>query len=110
MIASPDTPSGVVTRAGAGTIEVMESHISAAEAAETFPDVIERVRLHRDVFVVEREGEPICRIEPIQAERSTVRDLLRLLNATPRPDDDYLDAVEEVTRNQPECSETPWES
>ena len=87
----------------------MESHISAAEAAQTFPDVIERVRSHGDVFVVEREGEPICRIEPIFPARRTVRDLVRLLQAAPRPDDAYLDAVEEVAQNQPTLPETPWE-
>jgi antitoxin (DNA-binding transcriptional repressor) of toxin-antitoxin stability system len=87
----------------------VESHISAAEAAETFPDVIERVRSHGDVFVVEREGEPICRIEPIVPARRTVRDLVRLLQAAPRPDDAYLDAVEEVVQNQPTLPETPWE-
>ena len=87
----------------------MESHISASEAAQTFPDVIERVRSHGDVFVVEREGEPICRIEPIVPVRRTVRDLVRLLQTAPRPDDAYLDAVEEGAQNQPTLPETPWE-
>ncbi|WP_437279176.1 hypothetical protein WME90_01050 [Sorangium sp. So ce375] len=87
----------------------MESHISAAEAAQTFPDVIERVRSHGDVFVVEREGEPICRIGPVVPARRTVRDLVRLLQTAPRPDDAYLDAVEEVAKNQPTLPETPWE-
>lgn len=87
----------------------MESHISADDAAQTFPDVIERVRSHGGVFVVEREGEPICRIEPIAPSPRTVRDLVRLLEAAPRPDDGYLDAVEEVARNQRMIPETPWE-
>ncbi|WP_437819164.1 hypothetical protein [Sorangium sp. So ce1078] len=87
----------------------MESHISAADAVETFADMIERVRSHGDVFVVEREGEPICRIEPIVPARRTVRDLVRLLQAAPRPDDGYLDAVEEIAQNQPMLPETPWE-
>ncbi|WP_438034569.1 hypothetical protein [Sorangium sp. So ce204] len=87
----------------------MASYISAAEATQTFPDVLERVRSHGDVFVVECEGEPICRIEPIVPARRTVRDLVRLLQSAPRPDDDYLDAVEEVARNQPMLPETPWE-
>jgi antitoxin (DNA-binding transcriptional repressor) of toxin-antitoxin stability system len=87
----------------------MESHISSLDAAKTFPEVIERVRSHGEVFVVEREGEPICRIEPIVPARRTVRDLVRLLQSTPRPDDAYLDAVDEVARNQPTLPETPWE-
>ncbi|WP_438010458.1 hypothetical protein WME89_18545 [Sorangium sp. So ce321] len=87
----------------------MESHISAADAAQMFPDVIERVRSQGEVFVVEREGEPVCRIEPIAPARRTVRDLVRLLQSAPPPDDAYLDAVEEIAQNQPMLPETPWE-
>lgn len=87
----------------------MESHISVAEAAQTFSDVVERVRSRGDVFVVECEGEPICRIAPVSPTRRTARDLVRLLQEAPRPDDAYLDAVTEVAQNQPSLPETPWE-
>jgi len=90
-------------------MKVMESHISDADAARTFPDMIERVRAHREVFVIERAGEPICRIEPVAPAARTVRDLLRLLETAPHPDDAYLDAVEEVANHQPNLPETPWE-
>ena len=93
--------------AGAGTMTLMELHISAAEAARTFPDMIERVRAHHEVFVIERAGESICRIGPMAPPQRTVRDLVRLLQAAPRPDDGYLDAVEEIANNQ--LPETPWE-
>jgi antitoxin (DNA-binding transcriptional repressor) of toxin-antitoxin stability system len=88
---------------------LMESYISAAEAAQIFPDMIERVRSHGEVFVVERAGELICRIAPVGPARRTVRDLVRLLQTAPRQDDAYLDAVEEVAHNQPTIPETPWE-
>lgn len=88
----------------------MESHISVAEAAETFSDVVERVRSRGDVFVVECEGEPICRIAPVVPARRTVRDLVRLLQEAPRPDDAYLDAVTEITQNQPTLPETRIEN
>jgi antitoxin (DNA-binding transcriptional repressor) of toxin-antitoxin stability system len=90
-------------------ITLMESHISAIEAARTFPEVIERVRSLGEVFVVEREGEPICRIEPLAPAPRTVRDLVQLLAGAPHLDEAYLDAVEEVARNQPTLPETPWE-
>lgn len=86
---------------------LMELRISAAEAARTFPDMIERVRAHHEVFVIERAGESICRIGPMAPQR-TVRDLVRLLRAAPSPDDGYLDAVEEIANNQPALPETPW--
>lgn len=87
----------------------MESHISAAEAARMFPDMIERVRSQGEVFVVEQAGEPICRIAPVAPARLTVRDLVQLLETAPRPDDAYCDAVEEIAQNQPTLPETPWE-
>jgi antitoxin (DNA-binding transcriptional repressor) of toxin-antitoxin stability system len=87
----------------------MESHISVAEAAQTFSEVVERVRSRGDVFVVECEGEPICRIAPVAPARRTTRDLVRLLQEVPRPDDAYLDTVAEIAQNQPTSPETPWE-
>lgn len=87
----------------------MESHISMDEVARDFSDVVERVRSRGDVFVVESEGEPICRISPVSPARRTAKDLVRLLQEAPRPDDAYLDAVTEIAQNQPTLSETPWE-
>lgn len=87
----------------------MASHISSAEAAKTFADVVERVRSHGEVFVVESDGEPVCRIEPIIPSRSTVRDLVHLLRTIPHPDEDYLNILEGVTRAQPEAEDTLWE-
>ncbi|MBK8253202.1 MAG: hypothetical protein IPK82_11120 [Polyangiaceae bacterium] len=42
------------------------------------------------------------------AARRTARDLVRLLQEAPRPDDAYLDAVTEIAQNQPTLPETPW--
>jgi antitoxin (DNA-binding transcriptional repressor) of toxin-antitoxin stability system len=87
----------------------MEAHITDAEAARTFPEVVDRVRSHGDVFVVERAGQALCRIVPVSSPRRTVRDLVRLLESMPRPDDAYLDAVEDIVKNQPTLPVTPWE-
>lgn len=76
---------------------------------QTFPEMIERVRSQGDVFIVEQAGEPMCRISPVLPPRRTVRDLVGLLQSAPRPDDAYLDAVEEITRTQPTVPEGPWE-
>ena len=43
------------------------------------------------------------------AGRSVPEPPVRLLQVTPRPDDAYFDAVEEIARNQPALPETPWE-
>ena len=89
----------------------MESYISATEAARTFSDILNRVRYHGEAFVVERGGEPICRISPVAgASGFTAADLLKLLDVAPAPDPAYLDTVEAVARNQPQLPGSPWGS
>jgi antitoxin (DNA-binding transcriptional repressor) of toxin-antitoxin stability system len=87
----------------------MASHISADEAAQTFSDVLERVRTNGEVIVIECAGEPVCQISPIPAKQFTLADLARLLKTLPRPDDAFFDDVEEATRNEPTIPESPWE-
>lgn len=70
--------------------------------------MIERVRSRGDVFVVEREGQPICRITPMDAPRSTIRDFVHLVRSAPPPDEEYFEIVEQLSRAQPGVPETPW--
>lgn len=89
----------------------MESRISATDAARTFSDLLDRVRDRGEVFVVERGGEPVCRIAPVAGGRGfTAADLLALLAAAPPPDPAYLDTVEELARGQPQLPGSPSES
>lgn len=87
----------------------MESHIGATEASRNFSEILNRVRYRGETFVIERGGEPVARIIPAGAPRCTLRDLVELLKRIPRPDDEYLDIVESVTRNQPPLPKSPWE-
>jgi prevent-host-death family protein len=86
----------------------MESHISATAAARSLSELLNRVRYRGESFVVERGGEPVCRIVPARPARCTVADLVRALKAAPSPDADYLDAVEAVTKKQPKVPRDPW--
>ena len=86
----------------------MESHISATEAARNFSDIVSRVRLRQESFVVERAGEAVCRIVPVAPPVRTVRDLVTLLQSLPRPDAGYLLAVEQAARRQPKAPKSPW--
>jgi prevent-host-death family protein len=86
----------------------MESHISATEAARSFSDLLNRVLYRGEVFVVERGGQPVCRITPARPVKFTLRDLVHLLKTIPKPDPGYWDALEEINRNQP-TPESPWE-
>ena len=86
----------------------MESHISATEAARRFSDILNRVVYRREEFVIERGGEPVCRIIPAGPPRCTLADLAKLLSAIPKPDPGFWDEVEALTKNQMGVPESSW--
>ena len=88
---------------------IVKSNISATEAARTFSDLVNRVLYRGEEFVVERGGQPVCRVVPARPPKFTLRDLVRLLKTIPKPDAGYWDVLEDVNRNQPPLREAPWE-
>ena len=86
----------------------METKISATEAARNLSDIINRVVYRGEEFIVERGGEPMCKISPVGPRRCTLADLIELFEKAPKPDDEYLDILEDITRNQPPVPESPW--
>ena len=87
----------------------MKSHISATQAARTFSALLNRVHYRGEEFVVERGGEPVCRIIPVQPAARSLADLVQLLRSIPKPDPGYWDTLEAVTVQQAVLSESPWE-
>ncbi len=83
----------------------METKISATEAARSLSDIINRVVNRGEEFVVERGGDPVCKISPVGPRRCTLADLKELFKKAPRPDDEYLEILEDITRNQPAVPE-----
>lgn len=59
--------------------------------------------------MVERRGQPLCEIVPVKLAKSTVADFVRLVRSIPKPDEEYLDIVENLVRNQPKVAPSPWE-
>ncbi len=86
----------------------MEIRIRATEAARTFSDLLSRAHYRGESFLVERGGEPVCRITPAGAAGRTVADLVRLLKAAARPDEQYLRFVERAVRRQPPLPKLSW--
>jgi antitoxin (DNA-binding transcriptional repressor) of toxin-antitoxin stability system len=87
--------------------------ISATEAARSFSDVVSRVRYQGEEFIVEKGGEAVCRISPVEggrSARSTIGDFLRLLEELPAVDDEYREIVRKLTRKQGKTPRSPWES
>ena len=86
----------------------MDIRVSATEAARTFSDLVNRVRYRGESFVVERAGEPVCRIAPATTIRRTLADLVRVLESLPAPDAAYLDVVTKATKRQPKLPRSAW--
>lgn len=88
---------------------IMESHLTATEAARNFSDLVNRVLYRGEVFVIERGGQPVCRIVPARPAKFTLRDLAHLLRTLPKPDPGYWDVIEDSNRKQPAPPKSPWE-
>ena len=74
-----------------------------------FSDLLNRVLYRGEVFVVERGGQPVCRIVPAGPVGFKLRDLVQLWKTIPKPDPAYWDTLEEINRTQPPLPESPWE-
>jgi len=90
-------------------INNMESHLTATEAARNFSDFVNRVLDRGEVFVIERRGQPVCRIVPAKPAKFTLRDLAQLWKTIPKPDPGYWDAVDGVQLNQAPLPKSPGE-
>ncbi len=76
--------------------------ITATEAVRRFSDILNRVKYKGEEFVVERGGEPVCRIVPAgPPKKFTVADFVRVLREAPKPDPEYWDDLEDILKNQP---------
>jgi antitoxin (DNA-binding transcriptional repressor) of toxin-antitoxin stability system len=72
-------------------------------------DLLNRVRYRGESFLIERAGEPVCRIIPAGPARCTVRTLVHALKAAATPDQGFLDTVEALAKTQRNVPKTSWE-
>ena len=86
----------------------MKFHLSATQAVRQFSDLLNRVRYRGEEFVIERGGEPVCEIIPARPVTPTVADLVRALRTIPKPDDEYWDTLEDITKHQQPLPPSPW--
>jgi antitoxin (DNA-binding transcriptional repressor) of toxin-antitoxin stability system len=105
----PDVPS-LDSDTKSDNLILMPKTISATEAARSFADVLTRVSQRGEEFIVERAGEPVCRISPVgPAIRSTAGDLARAVAAISWPDAEYFAILKDLLRKQDKISmEDPW--
>ena len=88
----------------------MKHTISSTELARRLGDVLGRVRYLGDTFVIERNGDPVARLEPMPgASAATVREALRAWAEAGGPDPELADALERIGTAD-RAPEDPWAS
>ena len=88
----------------------MESHLTATEAIRSFSELLERVRVRGETFVIESGGVPVCRMTPVVANgHPSGEALARRIEGLPRPDPHFADDLETIVRQQPHLPDSPWE-
>ena len=89
----------------------MHTEITATEAARSFSDLLNRVRYSGESFLVLRNGEVMCKIEPALASKpATVGEFLDTIEDLPSCDADFVKDVEKVQKKQPKLPRSPWGS
>lgn len=91
---------------------IREGHqrVSATEAAKNFGRLVDCVREERAEYVIERGGQPVARIGPIDTTNGTMADFKAVAAAAPHVNEEYLGAVERAVRrhNRPRIRRNPW--
>lgn len=87
----------------------MTTRVSATEAVRTFSDLLNRIRYRGEEFVVERAGEPVCRMTPAAVPKSLMlKELASLLREIPPADAGYAAEVRRAVRKQGRLPRSPW--
>jgi antitoxin (DNA-binding transcriptional repressor) of toxin-antitoxin stability system len=84
--------------------------VSATDAARGFSDLVNRVAYQGETFLIERAGKAVCQLGPVPNASCTGAELLELLSRLPRPDADFLAAVEESNHDQQPVGDSPWDT
>lgn len=83
--------------------------VSATEAVRTFSDLLNRIRYRGEEFLVERAGEPVCRMTPAApARRLSLKELASHLRELPSADANYASDVRRAVRKQERLPRPPW--
>jgi antitoxin (DNA-binding transcriptional repressor) of toxin-antitoxin stability system len=86
----------------------MESLISATQLARRISDILNRVVYRGEAFVVERGGQPVCRIQPVGPTFCSLDDFIAVLQSAPAPDKRFWDDLEEIGKTQPRVQDARW--
>jgi len=89
----------------------MDGTMTEGELARRLPETLDRVRLRGERLMIERVGEPIAVLSPVQApEPVTWRGVAERLVEIAFPGDGFADDVEEARTTQPRLDPPAWPS
>jgi antitoxin (DNA-binding transcriptional repressor) of toxin-antitoxin stability system len=84
--------------------------ISAADASRSFSEILNRVKYRGESFIVERNREPICRIEPVGRRKPVTTDNIEeFWKRLPRPDKRFAGELEEIHNLFRAMPRSAWE-
>ncbi len=84
-------------------------HVSQTEAQRTLSKIIAQVRYGGHEFIVERRGEPVCRIAPVERGAVSGAELVRLFDRhRGKVDPGFRKDVEWAIKNQPPARMPTW--
>jgi prevent-host-death family protein len=80
----------------------MATKITATELAKSFSDVLNRVRYRGERFLVERNGEPVATLAPVEPVPAiTLSQLVGRLGDVSLPGEGFADDLEAIQSSQP---------
>ncbi len=89
----------------------METKITATELAKNPSDVLNRVRYRGERFLVERNGDPVASLGPVDAARGiTVAEFFDRLRTMNWPDEGFADDLKAIQASQPKSEFPEWPS
>jgi antitoxin (DNA-binding transcriptional repressor) of toxin-antitoxin stability system len=87
----------------------VSTRVSATEAVRTFSDLLNRIRYRGEEFVIERAGEPVCRMTPAAPPRRlTMKELASLLRELPEIDAGFASDVRRARRSRGRLPGSSW--
>jgi len=87
----------------------MRSTISATELVRNLGDVLARIRYRRESFLIERNGRPVARMDPVPGSAGSVRDALAAWMADADADPSFGEDLARVNAADRPAAD-PWAS
>lgn len=89
----------------------METKVTATELAKSLSDVLNRVRYRGERFLIERNGEPVATLAPVEPVSGiTLSQLVACLGDVSLPGEGFADDLEAIQSCQPRTTAPTWPS